>query len=502
MPTHHHASDATIIRMSSGLVPLMLSSLVGWACAADYHLAANGDDANDGTTPRTSFRTLAGACRKVPAGKHVIQVAAGTYDEKTSAQVPKGVSIVGAGKGKTVFTWQATRSLEKNPMGHDADAFLIQVKDTADASISGLTINGSMAEDRRAHGGIIAREVSAFSIRDCELRGLEFCGVWLAGATKSSVQGCCFEDCGHPSKVSCSGALQVGPLTDCAIHGNVIREHRGAYGIKAWNPAWKSPTDWGGIWGNMVKLVRTRFHDNDIDLRQQGAWGNGQPNMDLELWASDLQDCEMYGNRFRECVSLVGGGKSPRTIRVHHNLHLLKPGYNYAIEAGMQGIEIDRNYFQNGAGTISSFGETIRNLHIHHNTFDGVMDINVLGFPGLIDFRFEHNIVVVKKDMPLLSLTKFAKDSADLVIARNVFIKEGGTALAKPMIHGKDGAPSRVTISGNAYWNWNSAEGASALAMDPGLVRGEQGDRLLHLKPASRVLAAGCGHGEVFGKDR
>jgi hypothetical protein len=323
---------------------------------------------------------------------------------------------------------------------------------------------------------------------------LEFCGVWLASATNSSVYYCRFEDCAHPSRQSCSGALQVGQVEDCAIHDNVIREHRGAYGIKAWRPIYTKADDWYFFQHNKIRLVRVKFYNNDVDLRRQGAWGNGQPNMDLELWNSEPVNCEIYSNRFHECVSLVADASAPKTIRVHHNLWQLDPGYNYAIEAAHHNLEIDHNYFLNGAGTISSFGDSIRNLNIHDNTFDGVMDINVLGFPGLTNFRFVNNTVVMKKDAPFLSLGKFATDSSNLRIERNLFVKEGGEPLKSPMIRCGQGAPKGVTLTGNAYWNWVPGEEKSALVADPGLERSAQGDHLLRLNPSSKVLAAGIGN--------
>jgi hypothetical protein len=464
--------------------------------AADFHVAPSGDDLNDGKTPQSAFKTLAAACGKVSAGKHTIQVAAGVYEERQSLLLPPGVSLVGAGAGKTVLEWKATHSLEKDPMDYEFSAFLIQVKDSTDASISGFTINGDLGDGKRAHGGIVARDVARFSIHDCELRGLEFCGVWLFGASHSSVGNCRFNDCAHPSKQSCSGALQVGQLTDCEIHHNVIREHRGAYGIKTWHPAYKNHlTDWHFLGQNKISLVRVKFHHNDIKVRQQGGWGNGQPNMALELWNSEPAYCEIHHNRINECVSLVHGAEAPRTIRVHHNLFLLEPGYSYAIEAGHHNLEIDHNVFRNGYYPIANFAGPIRNLNIHDNTFDGIEDIAVVLMPGLIDFRFTHNTVVVKKDIPLLKLEKFSKESSNLQIANNVLVKEGGEPLKSRLLRFKEGEPpSNVTVTDNAFWNWDPTGDKSPQVIDPGLERSPDGDHLLRLKPGSKVLSAGIGN--------
>jgi hypothetical protein len=462
--------------------------------AADFFVATSGDDGNGGKTSQTPFKTLAAACRVVPAGKNTIHIAPGVYEEKEGSVVPAGVSLVGAGAGKTVFVWKTAHSLENNPMEYDSAAFLIQATNSADASISGFTVTGQLPDDHRAHGGIVARNVRGFSIHDCELRGLEFCGVWLAEATNSSVHHCRYDDCAHPSQLCCSGALQIGQLVDCAIHDNVIREHRGAYGIKTWQPIYKKADDWYFLLQNKIRLARVKIYNNDIKTRQSGGWGSGQPNMNLELWNSLPEDCEIYSNRFNECVSLVEGADAPRTIRVHHNLFLLEPGYSYAIEAGHHNLEIDHNVFRNGFYPIASWGGVVRNLNVHDNTFDGIENIAVLVMPGVTDFRFVNNTVVVKQDMPLVSLGKFSNVSSNLLVANNLFVKEGGEPVKSKMVQSKEGLLTNVVVTNNAYWNWDTSEEKSAMVVDPGLERSPDGDHLLHFKPTSKALAAGIGN--------
>jgi hypothetical protein len=466
------------------------------AGAADYYVSPSGSDANDGLGPQRAFRSLAKAGRSTPAGKNVIHVSSGTFEETESCLLAPGVSLAGAGMGKTVFRWSAVRSLAENPMNFDFSGFLIQMRNSADATISGLTIIGSLPDDKRAHGGILAHEVRNVSIYDCEVRGLEFTGIWLSQAVNSSVHHCRFEDCAHPSKQSCSGGLQLGDLTDCTIHHNIIREKRGAYGIKTWKTAWTNPTDWGGLAKNKVKLTRVRIHDNDIKVRQQGAWGNGQPNMALELWNSDPVDCEIDRNRFNECVSLVEGGRAPKTIRVHHNLFILEPGYSYAIEAGHHNLEIDHNVFRNGFYPIASFGHSVENLRIHHNTFDGIEDHGVCNLPGVTNFSFTHNTVVIKKDMGVLNIGGGAKPgSANTVtIAHNLFVKEGAAACKGPVMNLRGGSKAENTvIRDNAFWNW-TPEGDAPLVVDPMLERADDDDRLLRLAAQSPVRAAGKGN--------
>ena len=485
------------------LVPSLVGALLTWhaaplACATDYHVAPTGNDSNNGLSPQSAFRSLNAASRATPAGKHVIRVAAGEYEESESRVLAPGVSLIGEGIGKTVFRWKAVRSLDENPMKFDFSGFLIQMKDSSDASISGFTIIGNLPDDQRAHGGIFAHEVKNVSIHDCEMKGFEFTGIWLSQATDSSVHHCRFDDCGHPSKQSCSGGLQLGDLTDCTIHHNFIRENRGAYGIKTWKTVWTNPTDWFGLGQNKVKLSRSRFHDNDIKVRQQGGWGNGQPNMAIELWNSDPADCEIHHNRITGCVSLVDGGKAPKTIRVHHNLFLLEPGYSYAIEAGHHNMEIDHNVIRNGLYPIASFGHAIENLRIHHNTFERIENLGLCNLPGVENFSFTHNTVAVKDEMHVLIIGKDDKPipSRNITITHNLFVKEGGPPCAASMIQLRGGmelAPDTLTLRDNAFWNW-SPEGSSPQIVDPLLERAEGGDQLLRLSAKSPVRAAAKGN--------
>ena len=481
------------------LIATALSCLAApLADAADYHVSPTGNDSHDGLTPQTAFRTLAAAARTTPAGKNTIRVAPGNYEEIESSIIPPGVSIRGAGIGKTIFHWKTTRSLAENPMKFDFSGFMIQLKNSSDASISHITIIGNLPNDQRAHAGIIAHEVDKVSIHDCEVKGLEFTGIWLSQATNSSIHHCRFEDCAHPSKQSCSGALKIGDLTDCTIHHNHIREHRGAYGIKSWKTIWTNPTDWFFLGQNKVKLTRVRFHNNDIKVRQQGAWGGGQPNMALELWNSDPADCEIDHNRITGCVSLVDGGRAPKTIRLHHNLFLLEPGYSYAIEAGHHNMEIDHNVFRNGFYPIASFGGPIENLRIHHNTFDGIENHGVCNLPGVIDFSFTHNTVVIKNPMHLLNLGGGDKagPSRNVTITHNLFVKDGEPPCTATIVNSSGPStldPNSLTLRDNAFWNW-SADGTSPQVINPMLERAADGDQLLRLPTNSPLRKTGQGN--------
>ncbi len=463
------------------------------ARAEDRFVSPAGNDTNNGLTTQSAFRTLAAAAKATPAGTHTIRLAAGEYPESESSVLAPGVSITGAGTGQTIIRWSARQAASESKASPEPDKIAIRATNTSKASISGFTLIGSLPGDQRANTGIVVHGASDFSIHDLEVNGFEFCAIWLHDAVNSTIRNNRLDDNALPHKESCSGGLQLGHMTDCSIHHNTIREHRGAYGIKTCIPEWTNRNDpWNAP---HVKLVRVMIHSNDIKLRQQGGWGQGQPNMAIELWRSEPDSCEIYLNRVNTCVSLVDGGTAAKTIRVHHNLFILDPGYNYALEAGHHNMEVDHNVFRNGVYPIATWGGSPKNLHIHNNVFDGIEDVALMALTGAIDWRFVNNTVVVKKDMPVLSLGKQGKESTGILIADNIFVKDGGEPMAAQLVAteaGNQPAPGSISIRGNVFWNWKPA-GADSQSADPMLVREPEGDQLLKLAPGSPALKAGKG---------
>lgn len=478
--------------IACSLLPFILLAISA-AHAADRFVSPEGNDTHDGLTAASAFRSLATAAKATPAGAHTIRLAAGEYPETESTLLAPGVSLAGAGIGQTVIRWSARQDPRETKASPEAEKTAIRAMDTANASISGFTLIGNLPDDRRANTGITVHGAHDFSIHDCEVKGFEFTGIWLHDAVGSTIRNNRLEDNGMPHKDSCSGGLQIGHLTDCSIHHNTIREHRGAYGIKTCIPEWTERNDpWSAP---KAKLVRVLIHDNDIRLRQQGGWGQGQPNIAIELWHAEPDTCEIFRNRTNTCVSLVEGGTAAKTIRVHHNLFLLDPGYNYALEAGFHNMEIDHNVFRNGIYPIATFGPPPSNMNIHNNVFDGIEDITLLALSGVTGFRFVNNTVVVKKDMPVLSLGKHGKESRGILIADNLFVKEGGEPLAAEHIvfHADSPpAPDAATVRGNAFWNWKPF-GTDSRSEDPMLMREPDGDLLLKLSPESPTLGSGKG---------
>ncbi len=70
----------------------------------------------------------------------------------------------------------------------------IRMADSADASISGISLIGNLPDDQRANTGIVVHGARKVSIHDCEVKGFEFTGIWMHDAVESSIHHNRIED--------------------------------------------------------------------------------------------------------------------------------------------------------------------------------------------------------------------------------------------------------------------------------------------------------------------
>jgi hypothetical protein len=111
--------------------------------AADWYVdAQNGNDANDGQSPASAWKTLTHAISSVPTptGGHTFHVAAGLYDRVNGEQYPLGLydhmQLVGAGPDVTILSGSATSLLVYQSMSSGSFGNAIE----ADTIASGMTL--------------------------------------------------------------------------------------------------------------------------------------------------------------------------------------------------------------------------------------------------------------------------------------------------------------------------------------------------------------------------
>ena len=91
-----------------------------------YHVSTSGNDNTGDGSAGNPWRSLRTAVTKVPGGQgHTIRLAAGTFVESGSFNVPPGVNIEGAGVDQTII--KAASSFHYNPgdPGFALDKFLM-----------------------------------------------------------------------------------------------------------------------------------------------------------------------------------------------------------------------------------------------------------------------------------------------------------------------------------------------------------------------------------------
>lgn len=347
---------------------ILLALLIGSheASAATYWVSTTGSDSYSGTSQEKAWRTLKYACARVaPDQGHVIRMSAGTFLDNnrltgnaSPAVLPQGVSLIGAGKTKTVYKGQINVPRVKN---QEIAYFHIDGRENTAAATPFFS-------------GLMIETGSGLKVNNLRIEGFHSMGLQFGkydGLSQSTLQGC---DLVNNGKHNARGfGMRTGNMTDCQIFSNQFIEQRGKGG-EVWNS------------GNRT-FTNVKIYNNTFTTHNDSAAGwNGQQPFNFELWRVDCLNVEVYKNKFDGSVSLVDPssprtGKTPFSIRLYDNTWSYTK--RYAIEASMAELVIDHNYFHfgvsdnvdigRGYGGIVNFGDTGHdNIRIHRNVFDNV----------------------------------------------------------------------------------------------------------------------------------
>ena len=128
------AGDSILVTDNGALTWAPISSLgiaTDFAPGNTYFVAANGSNANDGTTVNTPWATIGYALTNITAAYNdILIVSAGEYEEEFPLTVPKGLTVRGAGQRATLV--KPTSATET------ADGFLLDDAST----VEDITIGG------------------------------------------------------------------------------------------------------------------------------------------------------------------------------------------------------------------------------------------------------------------------------------------------------------------------------------------------------------------------
>jgi hypothetical protein len=324
----------------------------------------------------TTTEALVEAVSKGAEGS-TIEIAAGTFVLKAPLEPKAGMTIRGAGIGKTILTgdpaWKPSVQTLPDPevrtQGMDTHAYLLRLQDkAADITISGLTLRGP-----QLHGAIFGNANQNLHLHDLRIEDVLWSGIRTFHMKGAKIHDCEFVDAGgrweRGGIPGLKGGISAGAIfavwmADSEIsHNRFTRTQMGKadefYGIK------------------VRQGKRCRIHHNTIEV-----------NFSMELPFENDEDVEIDHNICHGTISIPkhSGGPVPesgRTFHIHHNWMR----DSYSIEFVRNGVEIDHNLFdfdpaKDHGNLISGFGKAAAKgpARFHHNLVNnpgrGVIWIN------------------------------------------------------------------------------------------------------------------------------
>ena len=300
--------------------------------------------------PVTTVEALVAA---VTGGKNgaVIELAAGTFKLTQPLDLKTGVTLKGAGVGKTILThaaeWRANPATlpdpETNHEKFDRTGYLIRcANDAKDITISAMTLTGP-----RMHGAIFGFANDGLHFHDLRIADFMYCGIRTYAMKRVKIHDCTFVDAGQRWDQGQPGVK--GGLTGGAIFA-----------------IWMADTE---IWNNRFLVTKTAPNEHYYGVKGREArrvhihHNTIEAGFSIELPFEGDEDVEIDHNVLLSAVSIpkYAGGpvpKSGRTFHIHHNYF----HDGYSIEFVRNGVEIDHNLFDfdpasDGGNLISSFGD-------------------------------------------------------------------------------------------------------------------------------------------------
>ena len=384
----------------------------------------------------------------------VIEIAQGKFELSAPLEVKAGLTLKGAGAGKTIIThtadWKANPETLPDPetdfRKFDKSGYLMVLEEKA----SGITISDMTLTGPGMHGGIFGSwENSKLHLHNLRFEDFMFAGFRSYTTSGAKIHDCVFVDAGQRwenGKPGVKGGITGGGIFVVWIKDSEI------YNNRFLRTKTEPNLEFYGIKGRQGKGVR--IHHNTIET-----------NFSIEFAHENDEDVEIDHNILLGCVSIPKGGggsvpESGKSFHIHHNYFTT----SYAIEFPRNGAEIDHNLFDfdgkdDGGNLISGFGGNaspgpasfhnnlvsnpgrgvvwiergfngmeIRNNHIIARTTPTPRTEGLFGFDGKSDFSthmFRDNIIeCIGQSRPL-----FRNDaSGKAKIANNLLTNVSDTA--------------------------------------------------------------------------
>jgi nitrous oxidase accessory protein len=300
--------------------------------------------------PVSTLDTLLAAVHDGAEGAS-IELAAGTYALKAPLELKSGMTLTGAGAGKTILTndpgWEpSTQTLpdpEMRTKGMDTYAYLIRLQDkAAKVTISHMTLTGP-----QLHGAIYGWGNQDLHLHHLNIEDVRWAGIRTFSMKGAKIHDCSFVDAGgrwERGKPGVKGGITGGAIFAIWMADSEISHNRFT------RTQMDNADEFYGIKVRQGK--RCRVHHNTIEV-----------NFSMEFPFENDEDVEIDHNICHGTLSIPkhAGGPVPasgKTFHIHHNWMR----DSYAIEFVRNGVEIDHNLFdfdpkKDHGNLISGFGK-------------------------------------------------------------------------------------------------------------------------------------------------
>ena len=304
----------------------------------------------DGGEPVTDAAGLLAAVNDGAAGD-AITIGPGTYELTEPLRVKSGMTIAGAGVGKTILThapsWtpaptdRPDNETDYRTADQTAYLFVVELK-AGGVALSDMTLR-SKADRGGLHGAVLADAARDLTLRNLHVGPFRWSGVRLFHTKGGSITDCTFTDAGGRARITAGGT--AGAIYVRWPHGLEIAHNRFE----------KTPDHPDHVYGVKGRGARdVRIHHNTILC-----------NFAIEFPFENESGIEIDHNYLDGVVSIPKhrGGPVPEddspTFHVHHNYFTR----SYSIEGTRNGLVVEYNLFdfdpaEDGGNLLASFGRT------------------------------------------------------------------------------------------------------------------------------------------------
>jgi len=304
-------------RFTGVMLAASLMALPALATGATYYVDTAGNDANNGLTPATAWKTITYAAANVPAGTsgtpNIIMVAAGTYDETGNVETfpinftNDYVALTGAGSVSTFIDVDvsAVDALYVDGMGFSVSGFTFEnALDAIDIIEGGFTVSNNVFESTVGDGVHVDVSTTDLGV-DVTVAGMAITGNTFK-TTSDGVYIYLYLDFDYTTEnLNISlGDLTISGNTFPVTSGDAIEADGGIYitdilngtvtvgDFTVTNNTFTDANDGADIYYSITDMEGTQVTVGDFTVTNN-TFTDGSDGFDFYGGIDDMQDCQV-----------------------------------------------------------------------------------------------------------------------------------------------------------------------------------------------------------------